>query len=468
MAQDNFRINLISAIEVQKAIDNAEHSLSECYDILKIFKNPHDFNSCEPIFDFQPKLAECLYSLMLFYQRLKEEERSLIANKQFLIDKVFREHMKTNATYQHAISDVIKIGKSLGDVFAWFFFDKNRDELEKHIKHESTGLFPNGIGGLGEVEFIKNNQVINGLLVIYHGITNMLKIGDFSLYAFGQGIVGNGELKTQKENDKLVISANILTKIRPEKFLSTTGKTFKEIEQEFPRIKKQLEQQISLLKIQRNPKNLSGSADYEYSIINKLSRENRVVLNDDHSIGLLAIYDDRSDLSCRLLNPQGLNVDFSQEAKVLVDKMVVPNIPYNCFQSWILEAESSNAKIPIFWWDIDEEKCRVLYFKQMTIVVFFNSAQLLALFENEGYTIINGDDPSKTSIIKVNGELKQEFRNIQFIYQMIMQNLMKTTDAFSVIKQLLQLCDDGEIQPNSQVEMHINLHNFGVPSAKKE
>lgn len=461
-------IKLISAKEVQKVIDNAEHSLSECYDILRIFKSPNNSNSYAPILDFQPKLAECLYSLMLFYQRLKEEERSLIANKQTFIEKVFREHMKTNATYKHAISDIINMGKSLGDVFAWFFFDNNRDELEKHLKHESTGLFPNGIGGLGEIEFIKNNQVIDGLLVIYHSITNMLRIGDFSLYAFGQGIVGNGELKTQRGRDGLIISANILSKIRSDKLCSTKEKTFKEIEHDFPRIKKQLDKQISLLKTQRNPNKLCSSADYEYSIINKLSMKNKVAFNEDCSLGLLAIHDKRIGLSSRLLNPHDLDVDFKQETKEMVDKMMVPNSPHNCFQSWILETEPSNAKIPIFWWNIDDEKCKALYFKQMTIVVFFNSAQLLALFESEGYTIINGSDPSKTAIIKVNGELKQEFRNIQFIYQMIMQNLMKTTDAFGFIKPLLQLCENGEIQPDSQVEMHINLHNFGVPTEYKK
>ena len=59
------------------------------------------------------------------------------------------------------------------------------------------------------LEFIKNNQTIDGLFVVYHGITDMLRVGDFSLYANGIGIVGVGELKSQREGDHISVTANI-------------------------------------------------------------------------------------------------------------------------------------------------------------------------------------------------------------------------------------------------------------------
>ena len=49
--------------------------------------------------------------------------------------------------------------------------------------------------------------------MVYHGITDMLRVGDFSLYANGIGIVGVGELKSQREGDHISITANITSKV---------------------------------------------------------------------------------------------------------------------------------------------------------------------------------------------------------------------------------------------------------------
>lgn len=457
------RINLISDIEVRNTIDKAELSLIECYDILKYFKSPNETDLKALIFDFQPKLAECLYSLMVFYQKLHQKEKNLISNKHSFVDTDFRQHMKTNAAYKRAISEVIKMGKALGDAFAWFFFCDNREELEKHIQHKSTGLFTNGIGGLGEVEFIKNHQVINGLLVIYHGITNMLKIGDFSLYAYNKGIVGNGELKTKKENDTLVINASILTKIPPINLSQSKGITSQEIEREFPRLKKQLQQQTALLKTQKNPNTLNGLSDYEYSIVNKLCGEQILVFNEDYTLALVAIRNQGCSLSDRLLCNQDTTVDFNTEIKEIFNRLLDSQSENNCMITGYLDTVPSNARIPIFWWDIDDDLCKSLYFNAIVILTVFNPARLLSLFEKDGYTVNNGTIPSETHLTKVEDKTKLELHNMEMIYNLISQNLMKTNDAFEFIRNFLELRKTGEIPLNSQVEMHISLHNFGTP-----
>lgn len=457
------RINLISDTEVRNKIDKAEQSLIECYDILTYFKYPDETDPNALIFDFQPKLAECLYSLMGFYQKLHQEGKSLISNKHSFADTDFRQYMKTNAAYQRAISEVIKIGKALGDAFAWFFFCDNREELEKHIQHNSTGLFTNGIGGLGEVEFIKNHQLINGLLVIYHGITNMLKIGDFSLYAYNKGIVGNGELKTKKENDTLVINASILTKIPTNNLSQSEGITSQEIEREFPRLKKQLRQQSALLETQKNPNTLNGLSDYEYSMVNKLCGEETLVYNEDYSLALISIHHKGHSLSDRLLCKQDITMDFNAEVKEVRDRLLNPQNKNNCIITGFLDTEPSNARIPIFWWDIDDDLCKALYFNTITVTTVFNPAQLLARFEKEGYTVSNGNSPPKTHLTKIEDKVKLELHNMEMVYNLISQNLMKTNYAFEFIRNFLELRKTGKIPLNSQVEMHIILNNFGTP-----
>ncbi len=454
---------LIALNEVQSIIDKAEQDLIECYDILKYFQSPNETDPKALIFDFQPKLAECLYSLMGFYQKLHQEEKSLISNKYSFEDTDFRQHMKTNASYQRAISEVIKIGKALGDAFAWFFFCDNREELEKHIQHKSTGLFTNGIGGLGEVEFIKNHQVIDGLLVIYHGITNMLKIGDFSLYAYNKGIVGNGELKTKKENDTLVINASILTKIPPNNLSKSKGVTSQEIEREFPRFKKQLQQQVALLKTQKNPNTLNGLSNYEYSIVNKLCKEETLVFNEDYTLALVAIHHKGCSLSDRILCSNDTSVDFNTEIKEIFNRLLNPQSKNNCMITSYLDTVPSNARIPIFWWDIDDDLSKSLYFNAITIVTVFNPARLLSLFESDGFAVHNGQIPSKTHLTKIEDKTKLELHNMEMIYNLISQNLMKTRDAFEFIKSFLELRKTGKILLNSCIEMHLSLSNFGPP-----
>ena len=92
-------------------------------------------------------LAECLYDLMAFYQKLQRENDSLISLKNDYNKTEFSKIMKTNAKYSKAVSTAIEIGKDMGDSFAWFFYRDNRKELEKHFEHEPTGLYVGGIGG---------------------------------------------------------------------------------------------------------------------------------------------------------------------------------------------------------------------------------------------------------------------------------------------------------------------------------
>ena len=205
-------MKLTTKDDVKCIIDSAEKILYECFEMLLSLKHARD-NLGDIILTFQPKLAECLYNLMQFYHKLKSENKDLISQKSSYDAVDFSKAMAENASFQRIIKTTIEIGKSLGDAYAWFFFRDNKLELNKHFSHKSTGLYTSGIGGLGELEFIKNTQNIDGLYVLYHGITSMLRIGDFSLYALDGGIVGVGELKTKHEEDTLKVFATITTKV---------------------------------------------------------------------------------------------------------------------------------------------------------------------------------------------------------------------------------------------------------------
>lgn len=150
-------MNLISEEKAKSEIDKAEKILLKSFNRLLALKRA-DENFKDYILTFQPELAECLYDLMTFYRRLKAEARDLISIKKSYPIEEFAGLMAQNRKFADTVKKIIEIGKRLGDAFVWFFYQGNLSELEKHFSHESTGLFVTGVGGRGEIEFIKNTE----------------------------------------------------------------------------------------------------------------------------------------------------------------------------------------------------------------------------------------------------------------------------------------------------------------------
>ena len=68
--------------------------------------------------------------------------------------------------------------------------------LRKHLEHPAIRHFPTGIGGRGEVEFIRQARAEKHFL-LHHGITTFLRIGDISFVDLRRRTVsGLGELKS--------------------------------------------------------------------------------------------------------------------------------------------------------------------------------------------------------------------------------------------------------------------------------
>ena len=117
--------------------------------------------------NFQTNLAEYLYNAMSLYREISQKEREYIEMKESLDKKDFLEKMQKWKNQKLEVKEVINIGKSIGDSFAYIFYRDSIKELEKHYKHPDNGLFVSGIGGRGEIEFIKENPTIDGYLVVY-------------------------------------------------------------------------------------------------------------------------------------------------------------------------------------------------------------------------------------------------------------------------------------------------------------
>lgn len=456
----------ISEDEVRKKIEESELELNECFEMLIDFRyGRNDLGNV--ILNFQPLLAECLFDLMAFYQKLQKEKDTLISLKGNYDKTTFSCVMKTNAQYSKVISKIIEIGKNLGDAFAWFFYRDNRKELEKHFEHEATGLYVGGIGGKGELEFIKNCKNVDGLYVLYHGITNMLRIGDFSLFDTKNGIIGIGELKTKKVDDKLQVTATITSKgeVRMPKTTKEQTENFEEkiksIRKDFPKIEKQLSTHEDLLKAKEADRSAEFYSSYEYNMFDKISQQSPFAVNSDKSLLIFASWNMNESLYDILVDNENItdwsSEEFQKRAKLLVEN---ENI-YNSFYVGELNTKVALLSIPILWWDINEKICKEIYFKKVLVITIFNPAKLLQCFIDDGFQVEKLDKLDKINIYKDINEHRISMEHFESLCYLITNGLMKTTDAYSCSKEVVKGIEDGVFQPDTKIDMHIRLDNFG-------
>lgn len=455
--------HIIQDEAVKEKIMTAEAVLEQCFTMLLDIKYATEALG-NAIIEFQPLLGDCLFSLMEFYHELQDEKKTLISQKAAFPPEQFKLYMQTNAKHLSTVSECIKIGKSLGDAFVWFFYHKNRAELDMHFDHPSTGLFTAGIGGKGELAFIKNNQNFDGLFVVYHGITDMLRVGDFSLYAGNSGIVGIGELKTVQDGDHLKVSASITSKVdisAPEGATKETRpfpETVKELTKSFPQLPRQLELQDKVVGVKVTGPSSNHYADYEYNLIDSLSPENPVVLNEDHSLLLCAQWSKYSSLFDILSNSESAYTPPGLSDAAL--DLTKPESPYNSATISELTTHLYHPRMPILWWKIDDGKCKDIYFKKISISTVFNPAKLIQHFLDEGFCVSSFGQVQDIKLVRDKDGKHIEFGQIQMFCDLISHSLMTTEAAFSMIQGIITNFEAGAIQPGTKVDMHIHLNNF--------
>lgn len=447
--------SLILEKDVKKKIDEAEEVLLKSFERLLTLKHANG-DIEDAVLKFQPELAECLYGLMTFYRGLKAEARTLISKKRAYSRDEFSGLMAQNKKYMDTVKETIEIGKRLGDAFAWLFYQRNLSELIKHFEHESTGLFVIGTGGLGEIEFIKHTPIFNGCLVLYHGITSMLRIGDFSLYSSGVGIVGIGELKSQKIGPKIQVDAHIISKIQfnadaTERVQSRVKDS--EISDLAPniveRLKKQLLVQEDALHKRMADVEINKVGQFEYNLISELEQSD-MVLNENKSLLLLATKSNCNGLF-EVLNekddgtlPDGL--------RSMVEQMIFPNNSHNGIIIGKITTDIAHSRKPILWWEIGDTVCRDIYFKKLQISTLFNPAQIIQHYVDKGYSVVDSTDMRRIKLRKVVSNYKTEFGNFEQIFDLVSHSLLKTEYVIETYDQVMSDIERGKFPPNSKID----------------
>lgn len=425
---------MISKKEIQKVFDSAEEKFRECWRLLKNLKTQSGLDMND-LFKFQPTLAETLVKIGEAYQRLSEEKRSLIGRKSGLSPSWFRNRMRLIARYQTALKDLNGTGKMLGDAYAWLFYMHDRETLFEHSKKPYQRLSPTGSGGRGELAFISVLPKMEDKIVVFHGITTFLRLGDVSFVDLhDHKVKAIGELKSVQHSEK-EFEISLATIGRSEsdlKFiqdhaLRISGKSDEKAASKISLIPKQADQlrrQIRSMGETMKPSTSIGSEQLRMKSIVRnieklmkgLKRSSVSIVKADRGLLLFAMKWRYRSLFSKFFSEGNIDPgkklndlpkfalqimkDGSQHNQLILSPILTPNANY------FLRA----GMMPLCWWPLDVEIIEPLIFNDVSVTAIYNPAHLIDTLCSKGFEV----EPRN----KKNRDFKFTRRNAKNVFQL--------------------------------------------------
>ncbi|MDB6068708.1 MAG: hypothetical protein JWR26_4916, partial [Pedosphaera sp.] len=154
---------MIGVQRVKIAITEAEQEFKICWSILIAIQEGANSGmkiSPELLFSFQPSLCSSLFKLETLFSELCKERRIALAKTSKPKQKWHLERVKTLDCYREIVTQAMDVGKSIGDAFAWIFYQRDKELIRNHFAQQEIAHSPVGVGGRGEIEFIRQNPRI--------------------------------------------------------------------------------------------------------------------------------------------------------------------------------------------------------------------------------------------------------------------------------------------------------------------
>jgi hypothetical protein len=477
---------------VTLAIDNADLQYQRCWDTLskvKLLDTKRSFGS--EFLDFQPLLCQALLQLEKTYHTIAKEKERLIQRKSDLSEMWFNRRMKTLGRYQEAIEKCIYIGKALGDSFAWIFYENEMPLLVEHLKHEELSHLPSGIGAAGELAFVKEAQGFGKCLIIYHGITTFLRLGDVSFFDFSsRRIVDLGELKTRKIDEEHLGVTVVFAGWRPEKpsmsIEQTQGISKKNdvsptqpLLADLPsKMKDRLGRQLKNMAISLNQRNKkpdnekSTSAGLHIEELTQLYSKLKVSSFVFQKVGpglLLMGYRNRpQSLSAKLLGKSRTNLEkMLREVKAniysILDQTRSDNLIYNGMFYYDIHGRAFSllGTIPLFWWPLDLEFIKAVMFQDVIIFTIFNPLHFIKKLENTGWLVEHNGETEEYTVTRMNNGSGSQLENFGYFIKLIQNYLFKEEGVVEVINNTYATITEEGLQANTRVEIHLQ-QVFGI------
>jgi hypothetical protein len=380
-----------------------------------------------------------------------------------------------SAEYKEILDEAICIGKTLGDGYAWIFYGRDREMLNKHYDHPAEFHMPTGIGGHGELAFIKNIKALEGQFVLYHGMTSYLSLGDVSLVDLEANRVSAiGEIKTQKgSNSELSITVHFIgnkdvfaehmerlsAKVAVadvNDHVSLSPKQKDRFERQMKRIGKSFGMET------QSAANFEHTMNCRFRCLNSLwnSLQNEEVAYErEEGVVFVGFRQKGEKLSDRLFGcGDGKRYEFSGLPEIFLDTQVHDS-EWNMFVTNIFHYEERRVRVlrgmtPLAWWPVDLDALRAIIFMEIGICTLFNPAKLFEELQEHGFDVTR-DKTGRISISKSVGKNKMMVEGIDYFRRLITDYMLSESDVVQLLIKMTDSVTELDLRKNHRVKLDL-------------
>ncbi|MFT3911474.1 MAG: hypothetical protein QM737_18770 [Ferruginibacter sp.] len=292
---------------------------------------------------------------------------------------------------------------------------------------------------------------MHGYFTLYHGITNILRYGDYSFINLStRKIAGIGELKSKKTDENTMTLSLVFIGYKEEDIFKL--KTIEQGEKKKEnRKEKKLQKQIigisklfSDIKEQEN-KRVDLHSDFYYDEINSLYKATKYnsVNSKKVSSGLIfsGIKYKKSGFFNKLYlrNPAEIITPKTSELTDLLTKVIKPNSKHNSiiYDQVLYDPEFLDKNIPgtvpLFWQPLNEDLLRKLYFFEYILISLFNPIHIIEEVEGLGFSVESKYAETKLIPGKFKGVIQRFDRFLPYITNFLHKESF-ITDSINSVK----------------------------------
>jgi hypothetical protein len=394
--------------------------------------------STEPLARFQPSLYHSLLQLTRGYHEIRRERERLVARKDRLTKAWHDKRQRVLAERQEILMRAIRMGRTLGDAFVWFFYRDDPALLQEHARQPPPSLPPAGDGGEGELALIDAVRFFGDKYILFHGITTMFRLGDASLADLTtHRIVGIGELKTTRIDEK-TLNMHFQASVQPGLSFKTTATVPTSTKMPPPEQLARLNKQMSRISRAAASADRPPQAKMDIQVgemahvqdLNTLVAETKAkkVAMRQVSPGLviLAYRSGQRTLRSRLRDITSVPKSALVGMEELARSIRLEGSPHNmlivsrAFYSDTWEPVILAGASPMLMWHLEPEVKRAVATGAVVVATLFNPAHIFKNFVEQGWSFERFKPPANFSLKRQRGNGKTiEIGNLQYFLQLV-------------------------------------------------
>lgn len=451
----------ISAREVREALDEAEQKLAWCTGVVGALSGYKlDDAAAKNVVEFQERLYRIIADLEALYRRIKREEKRLIAAKARYVPNWFAKRMSQLSVYSKKLGDGLTLARAVGDGFVWFFYERDPQMIEEHLKLQPQLLLPSDLGAAGERILLENLRGVDGKFMLYHGITSLLRIGDFSFVDMKSlRVACLAELKTSRiDPERINLSLSIISGdedqipnfpiTEPSQLPEALPPPSPQMQARFERQKKVMQESIIAAKKVRDVLTINSDLGFHYRELEDVVRRSHARAFEYVKAG--------DGLIIGAWRPSGARSYGSPSPKRQIDRMPDLASDMPAWATKILDAggawnsiafgglggddslKARSTGLPFFAWPVDPQVLADIAFERVVLITLFNAGHLIKRLHVAGYNVELDEKGRLKRATKQTDDKLIELENYRHFMSLVPWALMTEDAVMSMIEQTIE------------------------------